>query len=273
MSRGTAGIYNNGFSSVNIIDEPTLIDSTRAVSSAEDFFKKYEWSTELTSNSFASTFGVVIENTGSNSAGSTGHGAAIWGEAKDVSTSLHWLIGSEGKVTGKGAANQYDGVLAYTRFRGASRTGVTSGMRAKVEITGVDEVTPLAQGIAVSFIDETIIGGALKFTTLAENPLAGKYGIFAYDSGATKYTSISHDGTNGSIATSSGALSLAPASSNYIFTTTNALGILPLNDGIQAVGTTGFAFAEGTFKTALYVGDRSGTYCRINPDGTIDTFS
>ena len=238
---------------------------------ALDYALKWDWNCDFPENNFISVIGAELTNTGSNAAG-IGHGMAMWGHYTDTSSGNHFGGGVEGKVTGKSGAVSYYGVVGYAQTNVASRSGLTNGFHSQVESYAVDGTTPLAEGITVSYGDVEHVGGALNFTILGEEPVAGKKGIFAYDTGATKYTSISHDGTNGSISTSSGALSLAPANGNYVFVS-SGLGLIPLSNNSVTLGADSFAWSGIVTNGQIKIVNpaNAAEYTTIDYAGTVTT--
>ncbi len=115
------------------------------------------------------------KNTGSKSAG-VGHLIGIFGLAEDNADNKHYLIGSEGRVNGTSVNNSgvtQVGALGLSTFIGAHfdealNSRYSIGVTGRSEIYGADGKTPLIEGVVANFYAPALIGGAMKFSIIAD---------------------------------------------------------------------------------------------------------
>lgn len=116
-----------------------------------------------------------VKNTGSKSAG-VGHLIGIFGLAEGNVNNKHYLIGAEGRVNGTSVNNAgvtEIGVLGLSTFIGTHfvqppNSRYSIGVIGRSEIYAADGKTPLNEGIVANFYAPAPIGGAMKFSIIAD---------------------------------------------------------------------------------------------------------
>lgn len=117
-----------------------------------------------------------MKNTGSLDAGN-GHGIGILGEAEDDAGGLHFLIGTEGKVTGRSSGvNFYYAGVSYARFINSVNLSFLVGHMIQREITA-NGSTPLAQGNSYGLWIKDIVGGATNYGAYIEDQTGGSVDV------------------------------------------------------------------------------------------------
>jgi hypothetical protein len=115
------------------------------------------------------------KNTGSHEAG-VGHIIGTFGLAEDNTDNLHYLIGVEGRVNGVSVDHpgvMQIGSLGLSTFIG-THFDKSLFSRYSVGVTGHSEIynpggkTPLYEGVAVNFFAPSPIGGAVKYSVVAD---------------------------------------------------------------------------------------------------------
>lgn len=177
----------------------------------------------------------------------TKHGIGLFGMFEDTANGALVLgIGAEGYVIGYGVSS-YVGVFGHVLYRNATvnNAAVCAGFMSSCEITLMDGVTPLASGLVASYYAPAIIGGAAatKYSFLGFDQIKAVGEISSFNSANTKRIYLGHDGTNGSVSVSSGALSLIPAAGQGILIGAGVY-LAPIVAGGVDLGLGGFEFGN-----------------------------
>lgn len=181
---------------------------------------------------------------GTNVSSAVKHGGGVFGYYEDTSTgALVFGIGTEGYALGKGSST-YAGVVGHGVFVGASYTAtVTSAFMSSVEIFQADGSTPLTSGLAIAYYAPAITGGgaATKFSFLGSDPMKVINTIYSFDSGNAKSISLRHDGSNGYLEVSSGAIIFNAGASGILLI---GAFFAPLTANSCSIGANGFEISD-----------------------------
>ncbi len=130
-----------------------------------------------------------VKNTGSNIAGA-GHLIGVWGHAEDNIAGKHFLIGTEGKVTGHNItdANLYYGMYSYARFIGTTMPTLSSiyGLAIQRETT-TDGTTALNEGFSIGLLIKDAVGSYYNYGISVEDQTGGIYDYGIEIKGADTY--------------------------------------------------------------------------------------
>jgi len=222
------------------------IVSTR-VPAGLDFLERAYWSVAIPTDSIIATHWGRIHNTGSAAMG-IGHGIGFLGHATDVATAQHMLYGLEGKVQALGLAD-YVGALGQADWQGADFTGqILYGVMGESNIT-TDGTTPNATGMGVAVYAKKLVGGAAKYSFLGFDPMRVDSSIGAYDAAGANSIQISHSGTDGQVSSSLGNIFLSPAAGSLVMLTSGSVGFIPIDNGLQVLGASGFEWLAANIRT------------------------
>lgn len=149
-----------------------------------------------------------VKNTGSKSAG-VGHLIGIFGLAEGNANNKHYLIGAEGRVNGTSINNAgvtQIGALGLSTFIGTHfdkslNSRYSIGVIGRSEIYAADGKTPLNEGTVANFYAPAPIGGAMKFSIIADAQgwFKGKNSILLGSQGVNTGSIIFSSATNGNI--------------------------------------------------------------------------
>jgi len=190
-------------------------------------------------------YGLLAKLTLNGSAVPSGaeHGAAVLARFFDGASNRHGGIGVEGKVDALGLAS-YIGVSGDCGFIGASFAGqaLTAFSVTRMSIT-TDGSTPLASGTSIGIYIPTFVGGAAKLGIFSKESVRVDSTIGAYDASGAKAVNMSHDGTDGTIAVTSGNLNI-----NATAILMSTAGVIPITNG-TLLGQNGNRFSASLYST------------------------
>lgn len=153
------------------------------------------------------------QNTGSVT-GVTAHmGGGVF-RADDTSAGKVQLFGVEGRVDGFGTAT-YQSVFGLSTFIGSTLTKL-GGVFVRSEAFETNGTTPQDSGANIGVEVNPMIGGATQRAWMGYNEMENRAAIGSYSSDGSKSAKISHNNTDGTLATSSGKLILTGSSGSYI---------------------------------------------------------
>lgn len=157
----------NGWLGIGITPAvPLHVYSTRSASGSADSQIYSDWEAAVADGQAVSSMQGYFLNTGAVTS-ATAHVIGALGKGMDTTAGRITLFGVEGRVDGRATAGThgYVGLIGASIFQGSAKTAYNYGVESKVDIT-TDGSTPLAQGIAVAFMADPIVGGdpALKYS-------------------------------------------------------------------------------------------------------------
>lgn len=235
VGRFNAGLGINALPSSSTMDPTTPLYLSRTDASGAGVklaaHSSYEAAFINTQVGSAGLFDVI--NTGSATGGS-GHLLGVIGRVQDTTSGALPQYGVEGKTVRKGASDNDSAVWGISDYDGSTYTGrqrdVFSGF---CEIYNGTIATPVTEGATCIFRAINGTGGdpTQRFALKGDALMKIRTG------GDSTYIQMEHDGTDGKLAITTGALRLY-APSNYIVLQ-DGLGFVPLTSG-SSLGINGF---------------------------------
>jgi hypothetical protein len=152
------------------------------------------------------------------------HLVGVLGRAGDTVASQITMYGAESRVDAAGLAAEYGAHFNLGLFGGSTFSGTLNGILTRSEIyTDGTYTSPLNEGVNIGHKVAPLVGGAIKRSFVAFDPVQVNAEIGSYDATGTHRTAISHDGSNGFLGCTVGDLTIITAARTLLLSVVAAL--------------------------------------------------